>query len=204
MEETNQKFWNRFAGMYAPFVKNMDRMYDEACKQIARDLTPQMKVLELACGTGQLTFRLSDKVKSWEATDFSEKMIEEVNRKGSRPGLEFSVQDATCLPYENLTYDAVVISNALHIMPQPEKALKEISRVLKPQGILFAPTFVQSKNIGFRIRMKFLELFGFKIFHKWTTGEFVQYIEAHGFKVVEYQEIGSKFAPLCCLSAKKV
>lgn len=204
MEETNKKFWNRFAGIYAPFVKNLDRMYDEVCEQIAKDLNLQMQVLELACGTGQLTFRLADKVKSWEATDFSEKMIEEIRRKESRSGLQFSVQDATCLPYEKDTYDAVVISNALHIMPHPEKALAEISRVLKPQGMLFAPTFVQSKNIGFRIRMRFLELFGFKTFHKWTTGEFVQYIETHGFKVVEYHVMGSKFAPICCLTAKKI
>lgn len=203
MEESNKKFWNRFAGLYAPFVKNMDRMYDDVCKQIAKDLTPEMKVLELACGTGQITFRLADKVKVWDATDFSEKMIEEIKRQGSSPGLEFSVQDATCLPYENHTYDAVVIANALHIMPHPEKALAEISRVLKPRGILFAPTFVQSKNIGFRIRMGFLELFGFKIFHKWTSGEYVQYIETHGLKVLEYPVMGSTFAPICCLSAKK-
>lgn len=204
MEESNKKFWNRFAGIYAPFVKNLDCMYDDLCKQIAKKLNSQMEVLELACGTGQLTFRLADKVKNWEATDFSEKMIEEVKRKGRKPNLCFSVKDATCLPYEDQTYDAVVISNALHIMPHPEKALAEISRVLKLQGMLFAPTFVQSKNIGFQIRMRFLELFGFKTFHKWTTEEFVQYIEAHGFKVVEYHVMGSKFAPICCLTAKKI
>lgn len=47
----------------------------------------------------------------------------------------FSVQDATSLPYTSGTFDAVVISNALHIMPEPEKALKEIRRVLKSGDI---------------------------------------------------------------------
>lgn len=40
------------------------------------------------------------------------------------------------------TFDVVVIANALHIMPAPDPAMKEIYRVLKKGGILFAPTFV--------------------------------------------------------------
>ncbi|MFQ9418242.1 MAG: class I SAM-dependent methyltransferase [Lachnospiraceae bacterium] len=45
--------------------------------------------------------------------------------------LIFEVADATDLPYENHSFDVVLIANALHIMPEPEKALKEIERVLK-------------------------------------------------------------------------
>ena len=50
------------------------------------------------------------------------------------------------MTYEDEKFDVVVIANALHIMPQPEKALKEIHRVLKKDGILFAPTFVYKKG----------------------------------------------------------
>ena len=54
----------------------------------------------------------------------------------------------------------MVISNALHIMPYPEKALKEIERVLKPEGILFAPTFIHGEGAGFRFRVRMMELAG--------------------------------------------
>ena len=38
----------------------------------------------------------------------------------------------------------VIVSNALHIIPQPEKALQEIKRVLKDDGVLIAPTFTHA------------------------------------------------------------
>ena len=40
----------------------------------------------------------------------------------------------------------VIVSNALHIVPQPEKALAEIRRVLKDDGVLIAPTFTHAGN----------------------------------------------------------
>ena len=56
------------------------------------------------------------------------------------------IQDATKLTYESENFDVVVIANALHIMPNPDLALWEIHRVLKKDGILFAPTFVYEKG----------------------------------------------------------
>ena len=50
--------------------------------------------------------------------------------------------DATALPYADDSFDAVLIANALHVMPEPEKALREIDRVLRPGGILIAPNFM--------------------------------------------------------------
>ena len=61
-------------------------------------------------------------------------MIAQAKLKPRGAGLHFSVQDATSLPYADETFDAVLIANALHIMPRPKKALAEIYRVLKPGG----------------------------------------------------------------------
>ena len=44
------------------------------------------------------------------------------------------------------SFDVVIVSNALHIVPQPEKALREIKRVLKDDGVLIAPTFTHAEN----------------------------------------------------------
>ena len=97
--------------------------------------------MELACGTGQITFLMAGKSGSWEATDYSENMIKEAEKRNQGEHkceqLRFCVQDATNLTYEDEKFNVVVIANALHIMPQPEKALKEIHRVLKKDGILF-------------------------------------------------------------------
>lgn len=60
----NKKFWQRYAPIYSLFMKSVDKSYDEICTRIVPYLKKDMKVLELACGTGMFTFRLADKVKA--------------------------------------------------------------------------------------------------------------------------------------------
>ena len=52
-------------------------------------------MLELACGTGQLSVPLSPCVRSWEATDFSAEMIRQAKKQVHSSRLHFSVQDTT-------------------------------------------------------------------------------------------------------------
>lgn len=204
MKKDNKAFWQRFAGIYGPVMERSSRkLYDEICNKICPELNKNMSVLELACGTGQLSYSLSGQVKLWMATDFSEAMIAEAKKKNRSSRLLFSVQDATALPYAPNRFDAVVISNALHIMPYPERAMKEIRRVLKPDGLLFAPTFVHGENAGFRLRVKLMELVGFHTYHKWSEEEFVSFISDSGFSIESHVILGNSLAPLCYVAAKK-
>lgn len=200
----NKKFWQRFAGLYSPFMeKGNGKLYDEICAEISAKLQPDMNVLELACGSGQLTFRLAGKVKRWEATDFSPNMIAEARKQFVPANLHLSVQNATNLPYNDESFDAVVIANALHIMPEPDKAMAEIYRVLKRGGMLFAPTFVHGSGTGFMLRTKMLELAGFHVFSKWTAKEFPLYVRSFQFAITDTKPMGSNIAPLLHLAAKK-
>ena len=198
----NKAFWQRIAKLYAPFMKGSDRLYAAICDRIRAGLKRDMNILELACGSGQLSLRLSTHVQLWEATDFSENMIREAKKKSCSGRLHFSVQDATNLPYADSSFDAVVIANALHIMPNPERALSEIRRVLKPGGLLYAPTFVHGKGAGFRLRTRLLSLAGFRVYSPWTAGEFADYISGRGFEVTKTELLGKSLAPLCYLEAK--
>ena len=203
MENDNKSFWQRFAKLYSPIMeKSSARLYRDICDRIRPELNRQMNVLELACGTGQLSYPLSGRVRLWEATDFSEAMIAEAKKNNTSRRLHFSVQDATALPYAPESFDAVVISNALHIMPHPEKALSEIRRVLKPGGALFAPTFIHGESAGFRLRVKLMELAGFHTYHKWNAEEFSAFVAEHGFAVIHQETLGGSLAPLCYLAAR--
>ena len=197
----NKEFWQRTAKSYGPLMKHSGKLYDAICERIRPGLTREMNVLELACGSGQLSFRLAGRVRLWEATDFSENMIAEARKQPRSSRLHFSVQDATALLYAPDSFDAVVISNALHIMPHPELALAEIKRVLKPGGILYAPTFVHGKGAGFRLRARLLTLAGVKVHSKWTAEGFERFISEHNFQIRQTALLGGSLAPLCYLEA---
>lgn len=197
----NKEFWDRWAGQYDRAMSRTGGLYGQIASRIKQSLNRDMYVLELACGTGLLSEKLAGRVKLLEATDFSEAMIRQAKAKNYSCRLFFSVQDATALPYDSASFDAVVIANALHIMPQPELALSEIRRVLKPGGTLYAPTFVNGKGLGFRLRARIMALGGFKVFSKWSPEEFAVYIAAHGFEVTRTERLGGRIMPLCYLEA---
>ena len=114
----NRKFWNRYSGLYDFEINRFNKAaYEEMYRLMSEVLKADMRVLEVATGTGLITLGIAEFVRQVEATDFSPKMIE--------------------------------TANALHIMPDPEAALESIRRVLKPGGLLIAPTFAHGhlKNL---------------------------------------------------------
>lgn len=126
----NKKFWERVAKLYAPFMKSSDGLYEDISQRIRLYLKEDMGVLELACGSGQLSFRLAKRVKLWEATDFSPKMIAEAGKRPHSSRLHFSVQDAASLPYADGTFDAIVIA-------KPTPTLRRQTNQKRKTGTLF-------------------------------------------------------------------
>ena len=197
-------FWSRWAGAYDRFMNGSERLYDQMAAEMKERLSRNMNVLELACGTGMISQRIVGSVKSLEATDFSPEMIAEAKGKPCSSRLHFSVQDATDLPYADQSFDAVVIANALHIMPEPGRALEEIHRVLKPGGLLIAPTFVHGEGAGLRLRVRLLELCGFHTYHQWNGDELAAFVAGRGFAVDRRQTLGGGIAPMCYLEARRL
>lgn len=113
--------------------------------------------------------------------------------------------DATDMKFKDSCFDKVSIALVLHEIDEElsDKLILEAKRVLKDDGIMFAPTFIHGEGVGFKLRTKLIELFGFKAFIKPTNDEFKKFIESNGFKVMEYDRVGSKLAPICCMIAKK-
>lgn len=68
--------------------------------------------------------------------------------------------DATDLPYEDESFDAIVIANALHIMPNPEWAIREMKRVLKSDGVIIAPTDTREMTDN-KLKLKIMNAVGF-------------------------------------------
>ena len=128
-----KNFWDKNAGRYDRFMRKDRAAYDEMYELI-RPIVRHKTVLELATGTGLIAKHIVNAAAHIEATDASAEMITEAKRDNRSAKLHFSVQDMFRLPYADKSFDVVIVSNALHIVPQPEKALAEIRRVLKIGG----------------------------------------------------------------------
>lgn len=200
----NKNFWNRYAKIYDIEIHRFNSSaYSEMYRLMSAVLTKEMRVLEIATGTGLIAINIAESVQSVEATDFSPKMIEAAMKKNIPDNVHFSVEDASALSFAAQTFDAVIISNALHIMPDPELVLKNIKRVLKPNGILIAPTFSHGhlNNSTWNLNAFVLKIIGFETYSKWKPEEYVSFISENGFSIKKWKVLRAAF-PLVYLEAK--
>ncbi len=178
-----KKIWDIYAPIYEKAMR-VDQKYYKYMYDRVPIIIKDKEVLEIATGPGLLAKHVAYAANSMIATDYSDGMINEA-RKGKYPqNLKFEVADATALPYKEDSFDVVLIANALHVMPNPEKALSEIDRVLRKDGVLIAPNFVgHKKGTISRIWSGILKLAGIKFEHQWTADEYLEWLEKNAWKV---------------------
>ena len=180
--QEHKNFWDKNAGRYDRFMRKDRAAYDEMYELI-RPVVRHKTVLELATGTGLIAKHIVNAAAHIEATDASAEMITEAKRTRSAK-LHFSVQDMFRLPYAYQSFNVVIVSNALHIVPQPEKALQEIKRVLKDDGVLIAPTFTHAGNsFSGMVRAFFMRMAGFPLHSKWTSEEYLRFLRQNSWAV---------------------
>ena len=181
--QEHKDFWDRNAGRYDRFMRKDGAAY-EMMYEMIRPVVRHKTVLELATGTGLIAKHIVNAAALVEATDASAEMIAEAKRDNHSAKLHFSAQDMFHLPYANQSFDVVIVSNALHIVPQPEKALAEIRRVLKDDGVLIAPTFTHAGNsFSGKVRAFFMKLAGFPLHSRRTSEEYLRFLRQNSWTV---------------------
>lgn len=143
-------FWSGIARFYDAAEAINGEVYREMLYQ-TRILIPRgAKVLDCAAGTGALTIAAAERARSVLCTDNSEKMLEVAKGKCRRRRLDnvsFDRKNIFHTEFEDSTFDIVIAGNVLHLLAKPERAVKELARVCKPDGKLILPTFVlKNKN----------------------------------------------------------
>ncbi len=187
-----RRFWDSYAHNYDPMVERLSRAYSPIFTLVREHVDPSTRLLDVATGTGVVALNVAGNVHAVEACDLSPKMIALAERKQTAEGItnvHFSVQDAYDMAYPDATFDVVVASNLLHVLISPERALASIARVMKPRGLLVAPTYCHGQNLLSHTFSRLMSLRGFRAHHRWSCGTLRDFFETQGFCVLKWQVV---------------
>jgi len=132
-----QKTGETYYGNLRPVADIRFKRKSAAILQLLK--SDKSRILEIGCGTGMLSLYLGKKNPrlNIEAIDLSPKAIEVAKKQlGKQHNIKFRVGDVNNLPFKDATFDVVVGNSILHHVDF-DKVVKEVKRVLKPNGIIW-------------------------------------------------------------------
>ena len=184
--DANIRFFDKWSFLYGfdPVTLWLRWVQSKVLKQIS--LGDKMSVLDVGCGPGHgLSFFIKRQIKNLAGIDLSPKMISRARKRlGSKIILKVASVDK--IPFPKNTFDVVTNTEAFHHFPAPQRAVNEMSRVLKPNGKLYlADINFFSKTIHWLFKR--LEPGHVKIYGK---QEFAKFFANAGLKVVVQKRVG--------------
>ena len=109
---------------------------------------------DLGCGTGQLTAALAPFVRHVIAVDASAAMLQAAKKRlNGFENVELRRGDLEALPIDNGRLDAATLGLVLHHLPEPDRALADVARVLKPRGRLLIVDMLPHDRENYRQQM---------------------------------------------------
>lgn len=120
---------------------------------------PGQTVLDLACGTGDITFMLAEKGGKVTGLDVTLGMLQRARAR--QQGAEFVCADMMALPFAGAGFDVVTAGYGLRNVPDLVPALGEIYRMLRPGGVFLSLDFNRPENVLVReVYLAYLNLVG--------------------------------------------
>lgn len=164
-------FWDRVSGFY-DWAESLNRQaYQGIIRETVRWISPGSRVLDCAAGTGDLSLAAAKKADYVLSTDLSAAMLAQAREKALKSrveNLEFARRDLFSPPPERL-FDAVIAGNVLHLLDQPEHAVKCLTACVHPGGRVILPTFLQGEaSPSVQFLLEAYRVLGFRPKHRYT------------------------------------
>ncbi len=143
-QEKERTLWDKLAAGYdRSNLKTFKAAYAESVLRTGALSSETHEVLEIGCGTGIIALGIARRVKRVVGVDISPNMIAIAQAKAAQQAIHnvsFQTADGYSLPFEDETFDQVLLFNVLHIVKEPDTLLKEACRLLKPGGCIVSAT----------------------------------------------------------------
>ena len=136
-------FWDKSADRYSKAPVRNEEGYQKKLEITRSYFKPDTEVFEFACGTGSTAIAHSPYVKHILAIDISSRMLEIAQGKADAGNIEnISFKQSTIEEFGETkeTYDVAMAHSILHLLDNPEAALKKVYNMLKPGGIFVTST----------------------------------------------------------------
>ena len=136
------------AGDFGEIAKSYVSGAEEFIKKL--NLKPGMKVLDVACGTGNLALPAARAGAIVTGVDIAPNLLEQARENANREGLniQFDEGDVEALPYGDASFDAVVTMFGAMFAPRPELVAAELTRVCRPGGFVAMANWTPTGFIG--------------------------------------------------------
>ena len=196
MTERGRSYWERHAARYDRVTRFLARPVPRMLELAAEARRGRGRVLEVAAGTGLVTAAIAPVVGELVATDYAEAMVRRLEarvRGAGLPNVRCEQADLHALRFEDASFDGVIAANVLHLVPDLERALASLGRVLRPGGVLVAPTYLHRETLRAAALSRLFTLTGFPGARRFTARSLRASLEAAGLHVRRAETISGPF-----------
>lgn len=159
-QEKESTLWEKLASRYDRQVMRIYRnAYDLSIEKVLAVVEGKDEVLEMSCGTGIISLGIAPHVQHVAGTDISPRMISVARTKAQElevTNVDFQVCDSYSLPFEDSSFDMVLLFNTLHFLKEPQRVLQEAYRLLKPGGCFALATDCFAEPVPFQARLRLI------------------------------------------------
>jgi ubiquinone/menaquinone biosynthesis C-methylase UbiE len=136
------------SGDFGQVARTIESVAEEFMARL--ELPPGTRVLDAACGTGNLAVLAARRGCRVAGLDIAANLIAQACERARQESLliEFSEGDAEAMPYADASFDAVVSMYGVMFAPRPEQVVNELRRVTKPGGFIAMANWTPEGFIG--------------------------------------------------------
>ena len=143
-------FWDNIAAVYDAAESLNGKVYNEMTELVKRLVPKGAEVLDCAAGTGSLSVAAAKKAHRVVCTDLPVRARKKAKRHGA-DNIVFEKRNIFELCDKDGTYDCVIAGNVLHLLDNPQGAVRELCRVTKSGGKVILPTFTWENREHYRM-----------------------------------------------------